>query len=173
MPDCCERLWVRWRIRSRQKESSDTAIPSGNSVAYGNLVRLSFLTGDAGYLDHAIRIGKAFSEFLSRYAHGNAMMLGWHEVLLKGPVEVIITGHRNSDDTRAMLDSARSLYAPELVLLFKPSDDPGSLEAAAPFTAGYRMVDGKATAYVCRDFTCNLPTHDVDEMVSQITAAER
>ncbi len=157
----------------RQKESVDAAIPSGNSAAFGNLIRLSLLTGDTGYLEKALDTGKAFGRFIEQYPQGNAMMLGWHELLLKGPVEVIVAGNQDSSDTEKMTDSLRSIYAPEMVVLFKFSGMADSLETAAPFTSGYKAIEDSATAYVCKNYTCNLPTTDVEMMIHQITEVEK
>ena len=156
----------------RQKESADSALPSGNSAAFGNLIRLSLLTGNTNYLEHAVNTGKAFSDFITRYPQGNAMMLGWNELLLKGSVEIILSGEPGSDDLKALVEAARLVYAPEALVLVKSSDTANLLETAAPFTKEYEAIDGKATAYVCRNFSCNLPTHEADMMVKQITAAE-
>jgi len=38
----------------------------------------------------------------------------------------------------------------------------------APFTKDLTTIDGKATAYVCRNYMCNLPTIDVQKMLEQL-----
>ncbi len=45
----------------RRKEIYDGALPSGNSVAFFNLLRLSRLSGNSSYEEMAIKMGKAFS----------------------------------------------------------------------------------------------------------------
>ena len=155
----------------RQKESVDSALPSGNSAAFGNLLRLSWLTGDASYIGYAIDTGRAFSRFLTQYPQGNTMMLAWHELLLAGPVEIIIAGDPGSEDTKEMLAAVRRVYSPETVALLKQAEATESLDTAAPFTTGCAMVDGKATAYVCRNFACNLPTDSIEEMIALVTGA--
>ena len=160
-------------LHFRQKESADGALPSGNSVAFGNLLRLSWLTGNGKYSEHALDTAKAFSRFLQQYPYAHTMMLAWHELLLAGPVEVIIVGDPDSEDTRKMITALQGIYAPEMVILYKEPRQTESLDAAAPFSSGYSMTNGKATAYVCRNFTCNLPTNDIEEMISQIKEDEK
>jgi uncharacterized protein len=154
----------------RQKPSADAAIPSGNSVAFGNLLRLSWLTGRTEFADHGFDAGRGFSRFLERAPEGHTMMLAWHEALLMDPVEVIIVGHRDSSDTQEKLHALARAYLPNMVVIFKPADSGGGQRLAkiARFTSDYSMVNGKATAYVCRGFICNLPTTDTEEMLSQI-----
>ena len=160
-------------LRIRQKSSSDGAIPSGNSGAIGDLFRLSWLTGKSHYADHALETGRAFSRFLERAPNGHAMMLGWHELLLAGPVTVVVVGDPESQDTREKLDALKGLYLPNLVVLLKSiGDATPPLAEIAPFTEEYHAIDGAATAYVCRDYVCNLPTTDTEEMLSQINGSE-
>ncbi len=153
----------------RQKPSADGALPSGNSVAFGDLLRLSWLTGRTGLSDHALNSGRAFGRFIERAPEGHGMMLAWHELLLMEPVEVIIVGFQDSADTVEKLHALNSQYAPNMVVIFKPADgSSGILEGIAPFTSNYSMIGGEATAYVCRGFVCNLPTTDTGEMISQV-----
>jgi uncharacterized protein len=158
----------------RQKESADGALPSGNSAAFGNLLRLGWLTGNTTFTEHALEIGGAFSQFIHQAPEGHSMMIGWHELVLSEPVEVIIVGNLNSKDTQAMVTALTKAYIPGMVVLVKSGDSGGTdelLSRTAPFTADYTMVGGKATAYVCRNFVCNLPTVTIEEMMTQIREA--
>ena len=49
------------KLLVRSKTIYDGAIPSGNSVAVFNLLRLGHMTGEAGYLTKAERIIKSFA----------------------------------------------------------------------------------------------------------------
>jgi uncharacterized protein YyaL (SSP411 family) len=49
-----------------QKKSADGALPSGNSVAFSNLVRLTWLTENTKYSAHAVDTGGAFGRFLEQ-----------------------------------------------------------------------------------------------------------
>ena len=53
------------------------------------------------------------------------------------------------------------MYLPQAAVLLVPPGKPGSkIRELSPFAESYEPVDGKAAAYVCRDFTCQLPTTD-------------
>ena len=158
----------------RQKESADSALPSGNSAAFGNLLRLAWLTGKTSFTEYALGIGSAFGRFIHQAPEGHTMMIAWHELLLDEPVEVIIVGDPDRDDTRSMIAALAEAYIPGMVVLVKSDDGSKAdklLSETAPFAANYKMIDGKATAYVCRDFVCNLPTADIEEMMEQIKEA--
>jgi uncharacterized protein YyaL (SSP411 family) len=78
------------------------------------------------------------------------------------PVEVIITGSRNSEDTRSLLKSVYSRYMPgKIVMLVENEDVREKLARNLPFISSVKTVDGKAAAaYVCIDRTCKPPVTD-------------
>jgi hypothetical protein len=80
-------------------------------------------------------------------------------------LEVVVAGSPDADDTRALLAAARARYRPHLALLVvPPGPDGAAVRELAPFVAGHRPEDGRAAAYVCRDFSCQLPTTDPAEL---------
>ena len=145
----------------RQKEIYDGAIPSGNSAAADNFIRLARLTGDPEYLHGADQIFAAFSNDANQLpsAHGQLMSALQREV---GPsFEVVVAGKADADDTKALIGAVREMYLPQAaVLLVTPGKAGATIRRLAPFAEGCEPVDGKAAAYVCRDFTCQLPTTD-------------
>jgi len=62
-------------IPIRPKESFDGAIPSGNSVAFYNLIRLHRLSGEEAYATRAEKLGQAFSTIISRSASSHTMFM--------------------------------------------------------------------------------------------------
>ncbi|NIP36567.1 MAG: hypothetical protein GWN18_16530, partial [Thermoplasmata archaeon] len=51
-----------------------------------------------------------------------------------------------------------------------PDEGEEGIVALAPFLKDHHMVDGKATAYVCRDHFCQNPTTDVQTMLDLLGA---
>jgi uncharacterized protein len=79
-------------------------------------------------------------------------------------------GAPDSQDTKDMLTALGRIYAPGKVLLFKGIDDKSGIESVAEFTKGQSSINGKATAYVCLNHICKLPTTDLHkalELLSQ------
>ena len=59
-----------------------------------------------------------------------------------------------------------------VTILVKTTENPTHeklLAEVAPFTEPYVQIDGKATAYVCRNRICQLPTNDVRIMIAQLS----
>lgn len=153
----------------RQKETYDGAIPSGNSVAMLNLVRLARYTGDMDLQVRAEALGRALSGNVWGSPPSHTQMLQAVDFLVGPSSEIVICGKRDVDDTRAMLRAVRAVYEPNKVVLFKDSDDDtDALSAISPYTRMLNAGSGHATAYVCRGFACQLPTTDASVMLAQL-----
>jgi len=152
----------------RPKDFYDGAVPSGNSVAALNLFRLSHLTGKTAYATRAEQLIKAFSTVVESYPAAFAHLMQAVGYAVYPVSEIVIVGKPGARDTTTMLSALHNLFLPGTVLLFKPLSAGKDSEIAkiAPFTANYTAIRGKATAYVCQDFICKLPTTDVAEMLS-------
>ncbi len=150
----------------RDKSAYDGAIPSGNSVAALNSVRLSRLTGDPALEDGCRRIVQAFSASIERSPTAHSMML-CALTYLRGPShELVIVG--DDSDIDEMLRSVRSWFLPHTALVVKtPRNVSAGLEELAPYTSEYPVPsDGHPVAYVCSGQTCSPPVTDVDELRS-------
>jgi len=153
----------------RTKSIYDGAVPSGNSVAALNLVRISRLTGDHGFEEQAGKIGRVFFDEIERSPSAFTCFMMALELNAGPSREVVIVGDPRSPDTEAMIRAMRSTYAPDVSVLFKPcpEGDP-AIGRIAPFTAQHAAIGGKATAYVCEDHACRAPTTDAGELLASL-----
>jgi uncharacterized protein YyaL (SSP411 family) len=149
----------------RSKEIYDGAIPSGNSVAMLNLLRLSRMTARTGYAERAGELGSAFRERVARGASAFTMMMAAVDFATGPSVEIVIAGHSGRDDSRRMLDEINRNYIPRKVVVFRPEENPEAVVALAPYTKSQSALNGEATAYVCREFACEAPTTDANKML--------
>jgi uncharacterized protein YyaL (SSP411 family) len=166
----------------RRKEAYDGAVPSGNSVAMLNLLRLARLTGRPDLEEQASAISRAFSGSVSQSPAGHTQFLSAVDFAVGPAFEVVIAGRADGDDTRTMLESLRARYIPNCVVLLRPAGGSGDeahpeaddvmITSIAEFTRPLTGKDGRATAYVCRNFACELPTTDAGRML-EILGAER
>jgi hypothetical protein len=145
----------------RQKEVYDGAIPSGNSMAADNIVRLARLTGDTELGQSADRIFAAFSNEVNQLPSAHSQLLSALQRGVGPSLEVVIAGRPGDADTEALLHIVRESYLPQAaVLVVPPGKEGASIRRLAPYTEAHQPIDGKAAAYVCRDFACRLPTTD-------------
>jgi uncharacterized protein YyaL (SSP411 family) len=55
-----------------------------------------------------------------------------------------------------------------VVALIDPANGAEELGKAIPLLAEKALIDGKATAYVCKDFACGLPVTTAEALVAQL-----
>ncbi|HZT31409.1 MAG TPA: thioredoxin domain-containing protein [Bryobacteraceae bacterium] len=148
----------------RIKEDYDGAEPSGNSIAVLNLLRLAQITGRADLRESA---EKALGAFASRIQHapvGVPQMLVALAFYLSKPRQIILVGAREAADTRALLGQLNGRFVPERIVLLVDGEPSRRLFAGwLPVVDTMRALDGKATAYVCEDYTCKLPANNPEK----------
>ena len=148
----------------RQKEIYDGAIPSGNSVAAMNLLRLARLTGRTDLEDRADTIFKVFAPDTVRGASAHSHLADAMLFATSPSLEIVIAGEPGGGDTEAMLAELRKHYLPQAVtLLVAPGSGGDTIRKLAPFTEHHAPIDGRAAAYVCRDHACKMPVTDPAE----------
>ena len=156
---------------ARTKEAYDGAIPSGNSIALLNLLRLARMTGRTELEDKADKLLKMFGAPVKRQPSGfTAMLLGLSFVLNES-YEIVVVGNRESKKVQELVGVVRGALLPHWVLLIK---DLGStdLEDMAAFTASMQAPNGDAVVYVCQNFKCNMPVNNPDELASLLRKEE-
>jgi hypothetical protein len=150
----------------RPREVYDGAIPSGNSVAALNLVRLGRITAENALEERAEALMRAFSSQVSSAPLAHSYLMTALDFAVGPSHEIVIAGEPGAEDTETLLRALRSEYLPNKVVLLRPST--GNIAQIAPYTESQTSRDGRATAYVCQNFACQLPTTDPEEMLSQI-----
>jgi uncharacterized protein YyaL (SSP411 family) len=148
-------------LPARLKQIYDGALPSGNSVAALNLLRLSRMTGNTDFERKAHRIGQAFAEQVHAMPSAHAMLMAAVDFGLGPDVEIVIAGSRGSADTEALFDVLREGYRPGMVALFRPEGpEAEAMIRLAPDLENLHPIDGKTAAYVCSGFSCKQPVTD-------------
>jgi len=154
----------------RPQKFADMAVPSGNSVAALVLTQLARLTGEPEYEERAERLEGPLSRILwSMPSRGTQFGVALEYRRSPG-VEVVVVGDPAAKETKRMLEIAERHTSPAAVtiLLKDVTANTDLLSEVAPFTGPYRQIDGKPTAYVCRNRTCRAPTNDPDVMLEQL-----
>jgi len=154
------------RLVTRPRDMQDNAVPSGNAMAAGVLLRLHALTGEPTYRTAADRAMRTVVPYLARYPTGFAQWLVAIDLAVRPIVEIAVAGSPEAPETRALLAEARRGYRPGRVLAV--SADPDA--SAIPLLEGRVAIDGRPTAYVCRGFVCRLPVTTVDLLRAELEA---
>jgi len=144
---------------ARRKEVGDHPIPSGNSSAAMGLLRLAALSGDRRYAEAAEGVFALFSEPAVRHPDAFAHLLRALDFHLSPTHEIALVG----DDVGELASVVRERHRPHTVLAGGPE---GTHEP--PLLQGRTTVDGQPAAYVCENFTCQLPVTDPAALRNQL-----
>ncbi|MGH2573389.1 MAG: thioredoxin domain-containing protein [Actinomycetota bacterium] len=153
----------------RPRELFDNAVPSGNSVAADVLQRLALLTGETEYERAGITALRLVRDQMARAPTMFGHALCALDFYLSQVREVAIIGDPAGEDTRRLVHEVHGRYLPNSVLAVAAADDReaprevGLLKDRAP-------LDGKATAFVCERFECQLPVTEPDALRAQLIA---
>jgi uncharacterized protein len=154
----------------RQKEIYDGAVPSGNSVSALNFIRLSKLTGKTEYANFALKVFALNSDQVRQMPQSFTMLLTALDFAFGPSYEIVIAGNPEKKDTGDMLKAIREKFTPNKVVILKNPDKSVPLQ---DFLSAYLSLDGKATAYICRNLSCELPTNDINQMLRILETTAR
>jgi uncharacterized protein len=157
------------KLPLRSKEIYDGAIPSGNSVAMLNLLRLSRLTGRQDLEEKSRQLADTFSYNIGEFPMNYTQFLQGLDFALGPTFEIVLLGTESHQDMGDMVAAIRRIYLPNKVVLLVPEHDAEPIVRLAPFAAPYLAIDDKATAYVCRGGQCELPTTDIGQMIAHLS----
>jgi uncharacterized protein YyaL (SSP411 family) len=156
-------------IRVRMKDGFDGAEMAGNSIAALDLQLLGTLLDRREWLQMAHLAFDYYSRRLATGAAAMPQMLVAMELASATPRHIVIAGAADRADTRAMIGAFDRRFLPHDVLLLA---DGGARQKAlarlAPFVAPLAPRNGRATAYVCVDYACRLPTDDLAAFSAQL-----
>ena len=156
----------------RIKDDYDGAEPAPSSVAAMNLLRLAAALESKGtaYRERALRTLAAFQPRWSEYPNAMPRMLCALELALGPPRQVVLAGNPQSCDFQAMAAVLAERLGPRRSIL-GADGGPGQawLAARAPWIAEMRPLNGRATAYVCENFTCQSPASTPEELRQRLS----
>jgi len=159
-PDDSEQFLIR------KKEIYDGAIPSGNSIAALNLLKISRITSDIALEDKVSQINKAFSTIVEQSLFAHAMFLTSLEYVYGSSFEVVIVGNAESKDSLVMISALRKEFIPNKIVLFLPMNETHpEISNVTDFVKFKSSIDERATAHVCINKFCKFPTNDISKML--------
>jgi uncharacterized protein YyaL (SSP411 family) len=147
---------------TRPKDLQDNAVPSGNAMAAIVLLKLSAFTGDQRYRDAAERVLQSVQSILGSAPLGFSQWLSALDFALGRPKEIALIG--TPDECRSLLQVVFREYRPnQVVAVGRPTE-----ASPIPLLEGRAQIDGRATAYVCQNFACQLPVTEPAALARQL-----
>ena len=157
------------QLISRTKNFYDLAIPSGNSMAATNLLRLYHYSQNDSYFDKAVRIMKAGSSSAAQNPFGFGQMLNSIYLYVKKPVEVTVITTDNSTNTNNphLVAWLNRQFLPNSINAIVHASELAALQHYPAFK-GREAQSGGETAFVCKNYTCSLPIQSIEELERQL-----
>ncbi|MFX1490085.1 MAG: thioredoxin domain-containing protein [Promethearchaeota archaeon] len=160
------------QLLTRQKEIYDGAIPSGNSIAMLNLLRLSYLTGDSELEKKADILNRVFSEKIRANPLAYTQFLVAIDFIVGPSYSIVIGGDTDAEDTKKLINAVYNEYLPNKVMIQRKTEQNSpEIDKFSNFVQFFDNLEGKATAYVCINKTCKPPTHEIDKMLYYLNAS--
>lgn len=155
----------------RDKEIYDGAIPSGNSVAGLNLLRLGRMTGNPHWEEMADRLFRAFSGLVAGYPMAYTQFLNAADFAVGPSREIVVAGSAEEGKTQTLLETIHRMFLPNRVLMLQQGGEKGKrLSALSSYTEALQPVEGQPTVYICENYACQKPITDVETLRSALSA---
>ncbi len=153
------------KLITRSKEIYDGALPSGNSIAALNLLRLGRMTGNIDLEEKAEQLIDAFSIQVKSSPIAHTQLLIALDFVLGPGREIIIAGDFENKKTKEFLIAIRQKFLPNKILLFRQQGSEGKrIVTLAPFVERLDVLNQKTTVYVCEGFACKTPVTDLKDL---------
>jgi uncharacterized protein YyaL (SSP411 family) len=164
----------------RLKEDYDGAEPAASSVAVLNLLTLAHLVEasglgveESGVGSFSAKLELTLGVFSARAAQSGRtvpMMLAALSTYHAGMTQIVIVGDRTRADTQALFEVVRRRYMPSAIIIPVVPEHREALARRMPWVGNMLEREGRATAYVCRNFACQAPTSIPAELAAQLEA---
>ena len=148
------------------KDLFDSAIPSGNSVAAMNLMVLYSITENMKYHEYAKKLFESHGKSVREQPSGFTYLLSAFIPYVNGTRSLVIAGDRTGEETQKMLELLFGAYLPMMTVLVQDNDE--EKEKGRLFAPGKGPIDGRTTAYICRNFTCEQGITSLEEFQEKL-----
>ena len=154
----------------RTKSLYDLAVPSGNSVAASDLLRLYHLTQKNDYLEKAEQIMKAGATSSAENPFGFGQLLTAIYLYVKKPIEITVRTTDNIGEGQKMARWINKQFMPNAITAIIENQSQLSRLQEYPFFSGTNSARTSQTDYavICRNFTCSVPIYSLSGFQEQI-----
>ncbi|MEA2070866.1 MAG: thioredoxin domain-containing protein, partial [Asgard group archaeon] len=158
------------KLLLREKTIHDGALPSGNSIAIYNLIRLSRITANQNQEQLAEKIIQSFSERIKEALSAHTMVFVSLEYLYGTSYEFVFVGSKRDPELEKLIKKLREEYLPNKIVLYLPlnSNSREEIFKLTEFVKYKKQINEKATVYVCKNKFCKKPVNTPNQMLKQI-----
>ncbi|UCD01751.1 MAG: thioredoxin domain-containing protein [Promethearchaeota archaeon] len=158
-------------LLTRQKEIYDGAIPSGNSIAMLNLLRLSYITGNHELEEKADILLRVFSNKIKASPLAYTQFMVAIDFAIGPTYSLVIAGDSDAEDTLDLIKLIQQEYIPNKVIIHRKTEhESPDMDKLSNFIKFFIKLDNKTTAYVCINKTCQPPTSNPHKILDYLKA---
>jgi len=150
------------KLPVRQKEIYDGAVPSGNSIALLNLLRLHKITNESSFELKAQKLVYYFSNFIHQHPSAYTQLLCGFDFAI-GPSQEIIIATESADSSNDFIGVIRNTFSPNKIVLLIDGKE-NVLPGISPHLKNYKIIKNKTAVYICQNLTCLEPVFTVSEL---------
>ena len=147
----------------RPKNNYDLSLPSGNSVSAFVMLRLYHMSQEQKFLDITTKIMESQAQMAAENPFGFGYLLNTISNYLEKPIEITIINQENSDICKSLFEN----YLPNSFMVSIKNSTQLENLSEFPFFTG-KVFEDKTSVFVCKDFSCSLPLHVIDEINSHL-----
>ncbi len=151
----------------RKKEIYDGAIPSGNSIMIGNLIKLYSFTNTAQYIEIVDSNIKHFANTINQMPNAYTMFASNLFSFFKNGKELIIYDE-NDSDSNDIINQINLRFIPDLTLIKITKNNRENLIELLPHLKNYNSINGKTAYYLCSNFVCKKPETDIKKVIQEL-----
>lgn len=151
------------KLIARPKELFDGAMPSGNSVAAYNLIKLARITGDSELEEMAEKqldfiSGASFNEEIN---HSFYLIAASFALSTSKELVCVIQDTSDEEKIKDLLSEKQTF---NLTTIIKTNENKEEIEKLIPFIKDYGFVNDQSTYYLCEGKSCFAPLNDINEL---------
>jgi len=147
----------------RPKSNYDLSLPSGNSVSSFVMLRLYHLSQEQKFLEITTKILESQAQMAAENPFGFGYLLNTLSIYLEKPLEITIINTENSELCKSLLTN----YLPNSFMVTIQNSTQLENLSEYSFFAGKNFED-KTSVFICKNFSCSLPLHTLDEINSHL-----
>ena len=154
------------QLITRNKDSFDSSVPSGNSMMAYVLVRLGKLCHNTSWLDLAQQTICNAAAVMQRAPNGCGQMMLALDLLLNDTQEIVIATTQTEEEEK-LRQYLFDAFIPRRTIAFINSGNPSATAAALRQQIDNRpLVDNQTTVYLCQNFSCQKPLSNYGDIKS-------
>ncbi|MBS4534897.1 thioredoxin domain-containing protein [Clostridium sp. D2Q-14] len=150
----------------RPKEIYDGAIPSGNSVAALNMLRIDRMAEREEYTEKFRNMVKNFSGEIKNNPFSHSFFLIAYMYYMKSGKSIVISVDEKDRLYKSIIKEINDRYLPFISIVVNDGDL--RLQKIVSDIKEKKLIDNKTTVYICENFTCSMPINELEQFKEQL-----